>query len=173
MSTSDSRDPANQADEPTETSVSEATPNPTTGPAPVHVNVTAAGTDVAPRAVPDGVFLTSVGKKFGVYLLDGLLMAVTLGIGWLIWGAVTAANGQTPARKMLGVYLVSSRDGRPLSWPQMVFMRGIVGVFVMSLAWTVTIGILAFMPLWDRKNQTVNDKVSGAVAVDDPDGVYA
>lgn len=137
---------------------------------PVYSNVTMA--PALTLQLPAGVYLTSVGKKFGVYVLEGLLFVFTLGIGWLIWGAVTAAHGQTPARQVLGVYLVSAHTGRPLSWPEIVFVRGIIGAAIMSLAAMFTLGILLLMPLWDAKNQTVADKISQAIAVDAPNGAF-
>lgn len=164
MSTTGSPDSTGQSTSDSVASVSA----PTNAPSPVNNTAVANSSDL----LPEGVYLTSVGKRFGVYLLDAVLMMVTLGIGWLIWGAITASNGQTPARKILGVYQVSNRDGKPLSWAQMVFMRGIVGAFVMGAAIGITLGILAFMPFWDRNNQTINDKVSGSIAVDDPNRVY-
>lgn len=36
------------------------------------------------EGLPVGVHLSSAGRRFGAYLLDGLLLFVTLGIGWLI-----------------------------------------------------------------------------------------
>nr|WP_274387691.1 RDD family protein [Salsipaludibacter albus] len=134
---------------------------PLVAPAPADRNV----------VVPAGTHLTSVGKKFVSYLLDGLLSFVTLGIGWLIWGAIVAGGGQTPARQLLGMRVISQQTLRPLGWAQMVFMRGIVGSIIQGFAFLFTFFILVFMPLWDRRNQTVCDKVSSSIVVDDPHGV--
>lgn len=97
-------------------------------------------------------------------------MVVTLIIGWLIWGAVVAAEGQTPAKKLLGLRVIRTDSGRPASWPWMVFMRGFVAGIVARIALFFTLGVLAFMPFWDRRNQNVWDKVSTCVVVHDPDG---
>lgn len=138
---------------------------------------------VAPTAQPaaavldlplqSGLRLSSVGKKFLAYVLEMFLVTVTFGIGWLIWGAVVAAKGQTPARQLLGMRVVGVHDGRPLSWAQMVFMRGLVGAFIQGVATSFTLGIMLLMPVWDRRNQTVADKVSASIVLDDVHGYYA
>ena len=38
-----------------------------------------------------GMPLSSAGKRFGAYLLEGMLLVVTLGIGWLVWSRTAAA----------------------------------------------------------------------------------
>lgn len=122
----------------------------------------------APRAQTSHQ-LSSVGKLFGAYLLDQVLITVTLGIGWLIWGAITAGDAQTPAKKLLGMRVVDANTGAPLSWGAMVGLRGIVGGLVMGVAFALFIipgAVLAFMPLWDDRNQSVWSKVSTSVVVD-------
>ncbi len=54
------------------------------------------------NGLPPGVMITSPGARLGAFLLEFVLLIVTLGIGWLIWAAITAGNGQTPAEKVLG-----------------------------------------------------------------------
>jgi uncharacterized RDD family membrane protein YckC len=110
--------------------------------------------------------LTPVGRLILGGLLDAVLMVVTLWIGWTIWAAITAAEGQTPAKKLLGMRVVDVNTGRPLSWGQYVFMRGLLGGMVLSFAATFTLGVLYFMPLWDKRNQSIAAKVSNSVVVD-------
>lgn len=107
--------------------------------------------------------------RLGCALLESLLVVVTLFIGWLIWGAVLAGEGRTPAKKLLGLRVIRTDSGRPASWPWMVFMRGFVASWVAQLAIVFTVGVLLFMPFWDRRNQNVWDKVSGCVVVHDRD----
>ena len=85
--------------------------------------------------LPQGVGVAGVGSRLGAFLLDSLLLSVTLGIGWLIWAAIVAG-------------------------------------LVASFAITFTIGILLFMPFWDRRNQTLWDKVSGTLVVSDPNNAW-
>lgn len=45
-----------------------------------------------------------------LYLVDLLLLILTLGLGWLIWSAVLGFAGQTPAGKVRDQVLVSVRN---------------------------------------------------------------
>lgn len=108
-------------------------------------------------------------ERFGAYLLDGLLMLVTLYVGWLIWACVTASEGQTPGKRLLGQRVMRLDDGKPASFGWMLGMRGLVGGFVFGLSFYVLVGfVLMFMPFWDRRNQTIVDKISSTIVVSDP-----
>ncbi|MDQ6697220.1 MAG: hypothetical protein M3Z46_07150, partial [Actinomycetota bacterium] len=48
-----------------------------------------------PQTNVGGAPRSSVGKRFGGYLLEGLLLVVTLGLGWLIWSLIVWNKGQT------------------------------------------------------------------------------
>ncbi|MFT5223038.1 MAG: putative RDD family membrane protein YckC [Glaciecola sp.] len=118
-------------------------------------------------AFPQGVVPTAPFKRLGAALLDQLLATVTLGIGWIIWAAMLAPNGQTPAKKLLGMRVIDATTMQPAGMSKMLLMRGVVGGLVASFALSITLGVLAFMPFWDRKNQNVWDKVSATYVVDD------
>jgi len=49
----------------------------------------------------------------------------------------------------------------------MFFVRGLLGGIVAAFAITFTIGILLFMPFWDKRNQNLWDKVSNTYVVHD------
>jgi uncharacterized RDD family membrane protein YckC len=106
--------------------------------------------------------------RLGSYLLEGLLVTVTLGIGWLIWAAMTGGNGQTPAKRLLKIRVINASTLRPAGLAKMFFVRGILAGFVAQLAIVCTIGILLFMPFWDKRNQNLWDKVSNTYVVHDP-----
>ncbi len=110
--------------------------------------------------------VAGVGIRFASYLLDGLLMVVTLYIGWLIWAAITAGEGRTPGKKLLGLTVIDQATGQPITWAKYVFLRGILfWGFIAPLAFTFTLGVLALMPLWDKRNQTIVDKMSNCTVV--------
>ena len=46
------------------------------------------------------------------YVLDIVLFAFTLGIGWLIWLLVVGGRGQNPAKQLLGVHVVRADGSR-------------------------------------------------------------
>lgn len=106
------------------------------------------------------------------YLLESVLVVVTLVIGWLIWAAITSGSGQTPAKKILGQRVVKADGSGPVGFGTMLFLRGIVAGFVAYFAVLFTLGILLFMPFWDKRNQNIWDKVSGTLVVDDPNNAW-
>ena len=122
--------------------------------------------------LPPGVQIASVGSRLGAYLLNSLLLLVTFGIGWLIWAAIIAGKGQTPGKQLLKLRVVDATTARPIGFGRMFFMRGLVAGFVASFAIPFTIGILLFMPFWDKRNQTIWDKVSGTLVVSDPNNAW-
>lgn len=128
------------------------------------------GTVVLPEGrLPKGVVLTPAGKKLAASLLEPVLIVVTLGVGWVLWAMMVAWKGQTPARHLLGMRVVSARNGVALGLGGMVFVRGIYGLLVQVAAVLLSLGGLAFMPLWDGRNQTVCDKVTDSLVVNDRD----
>lgn len=141
------------------------------GPVPTPAPLAAVPSHQAPHAawgavpVPVPLPLTSTGRRFGAYLLEGLLAVVTLGIGWLIWSMFTWGNGQTPAKKLLGMRVVRLDSGQTASWGQMA-MREVVGKGLLgSLSFGITTLVSVFMIL-GASHQGVWDKVAGTVVVD-------
>jgi uncharacterized RDD family membrane protein YckC len=128
------------------------------------MNTPGAAGDVAPSA-PTDAQIAGVGQKLLTAVLESMLMTVTFGIGWIIWAAITSSEGQTPARKLLGLRVVDADTGKPVTLAKLFFMRGILGSIVAGIAYTLSFSILFFMPLWDKKNQSIVDKISNTVIV--------
>lgn len=80
--------------------------------------------------------------------------------GWLVWAAIVAGNGQTPAKKLMGQRVIHAGNRGPVGFGPMLFMRGIVAGFIAYFAIVFTFGILLIMSLWDKRNQNIRDKVS-------------
>ncbi len=97
-------------------------------------------------------------------------MMLTLGIDWMIWAATLVEEGQTPAKKMLGLRVINLATSQPAKGGTMLLLRGLVGGFVAYFAFPLSLGVLVFMPFWDRQNQNIYDKVSGTIVVMDPFG---
>lgn len=64
--------------------------------------------------------------------------------------------------------MVSADGSGPVGFGWMLFRRGIVAGFVAQFAILFALGILLFMPLWDKNKQNIWDKVSSTYVVDDP-----
>lgn len=103
--------------------------------------------------------------RLGAYLLESLLITVTLVVGWLIWAAIIASQGQTPAKRILGHRVVMQDTGQTAGFARMFWVRGLLAGLVASVAIPITLGILLFMPFWDKTNQNLWDKVSGTRVV--------
>jgi uncharacterized RDD family membrane protein YckC len=125
-----------------------------------------------PPSYPPGVTIASPWLRFAAYLLEAVLSTITLGIGWLIWAAIIVGKGQTPAKQLLRMRVVDANGNQPVGFARMFFMRGIVAGFVAGIALLITLGVLVFMPFWDRRNRNVWDKVSGTVVVVDRNNAW-
>jgi hypothetical protein len=68
--------------------------------------------------------------------------------------------------------VISTSTRQPVGFGTMLFMRGIVAGFVASIAITFTLGVLLFMPFWDKRNQNIWDKVSSTYVVIDPNDAW-
>jgi uncharacterized RDD family membrane protein YckC len=90
-----------------------------------------------------GKEVTYTRRFFGDDWLEGLLQVFTLGIGWLIWFAIVAPRGQTPAKQLLSVYIYDYQTGVIASAGR-VWMREIVAKyglgFVATVAWVLLMG---------------------------------
>jgi uncharacterized RDD family membrane protein YckC len=122
--------------------------------------------------LPQGVVTVSPWGRLGSYLLESVLIMVTLGIGWLIWAAMIGGTGQTPAKRLLNFRVIGADTLRPVGMGKMFFVRGLLAGMVAWFAITFTLGIILFMPFWDRRNQNLWDKVSNTYVVSDPHGVW-
>jgi uncharacterized RDD family membrane protein YckC len=129
---------------------------------------------VSSRGVfPTGVATADPWLRLGAHFLEVVLIFVTLGIGWLIWAATLAGEGQTPAKKLLGLHVIGADTMRPVGFSTMFWMRGLVAGIVAYFALGCTLYIIAFMPFWDRNNQNIWDKVTNTFVVTDPHSVLA
>jgi uncharacterized RDD family membrane protein YckC len=107
----------------------------------------------------------SPGTRFLSYLLEMVLIIVTLIIGWIIWAMTLSGTGQTPSKKLMGLTVIDEQTEKPMTMGRMFWMRGILGGFVAGLGAWVTLGILYFMPFWDKRNQNLWDRISSSVVI--------
>ena len=126
----------------------------------------------AERAFPPGVQVASPWVRLGSCFLESLLVVVTLFIGWVIWAATTAGSGQTPAKRLLKLRVIRADSLTPAGMGKMFWMRGLVAGWVAFFAIGCTVGVLAFMPFWDKRRQNIWDKVSSTYVVSDPSDAW-
>ena len=93
---------------------------------------------------------------------------MTFGIGWVIWALIIVKRGQTPAKSLLQLRVIDNQSLEPVGFIRMFFVRGLIADLVASFAIILTLGVLLFMPFWDRRNHTLWEKLSDTHVVVDP-----
>jgi uncharacterized RDD family membrane protein YckC len=122
--------------------------------------------------LPQGVALASSGRRIGAYFLAIPLAIVTLGIGYLIWGLIVWANGQTPALQLLGMRCWRPEDGRVAGFWWMA-LREIVGRIVDGILSIITYLVSFIFMLTRPDRRTLHDLIAGTVVLYDPSKVLA
>lgn len=120
--------------------------------------------------LPPGVELASVGRRIGAFFLRIPLAIITLGIGYLIWGAVLWTKGTSPALKVLGmkVYRIDTREVPGFWW---MALRNIVGTIVESILSIITLLVSFILFCSTEKRQSLHDMISSTTVVYDPNNV--
>lgn len=127
-----------------------------------------------PGAVAGGAPVSSAGKRFGAYLLDALLVVVTLIIGWIIWSLVLWSQGQSPAKSLLGMRCIRTDTGRAATFGTMALRELVAKSILGYVTFGITTLVSAIMILADsERHEGLWDKMANTVVVDDPDGRYA
>lgn len=116
--------------------------------------------------LPIGIRLSSAGRRFGEYLLEGVLVVATVLIGWVIWALIVFARGQTPAKQVLKMRIVRLDTRSTARWGR-TFLREVIfkSIILGFLGWLV---FPYFWFLWDKDNQELWDKMAATVVVNDP-----
>ena len=121
------------------------------------------------QPLPASIELCSVWRRLGGYLLDSLLVIVTLVIGWLVWSIIVWGRGQSPGKQLLGMRVIRTDDltaGRR----GLMFGRFCAMWLIGFVAGATIIGyVLYFWLCWDKNRQEIWDKMCNTVVVNDRD----
>ncbi len=132
------------------------------------------------RYMPDStgsVEKVTYNRRFwGTYILEGILFLITLIIGWYIWLIFTAKTSQTPAKRLLNVYVLDIQTGQPITagrvWVREVLVKQLLFDLLLG---AITSGIAGLVDtiwvLFDKNRQALHDKVVGTVVVYAPKGL--
>ncbi len=118
--------------------------------------------------MPEGTTLASVGRRIGAFFLGMLLSIVTLGIGYIIWGAISWAKGQTPAQMCLGLQTWRPQERINASWGTM-FLRGLAYVVLGWIPFAQLISFILFLS--GKEHRTLHDSVASTIVLHDPNKV--
>ena len=116
-------------------------------------------------------FTVSVGWNFirprPLMSLSIVLWVVTLGIGYVIWGAIVWQRGQTPTYSVLGMrcWRPETREVPGFWW---MALREIVGRFVEGILSVITGLVSLILFLTTRERKSLHDYVAGTVVLYDP-----
>ncbi len=106
-------------------------------------------------------------RRFSAVLLDFLFFYLLLVVGWFIWFAFTAKDGQTPGKKLLGLRVIQL-DGT-VAPPGTMWLREVV---IKGVLWyTIVAGLSAIAFIWaffDKNRQTVHDKMVNTYVIHYP-----
>jgi uncharacterized RDD family membrane protein YckC len=137
------------------------------------------------RSAPRNSEYSSVRRRFYAYVLEAILSILTLGIGWIIWSLLAWRRGQSPAKQVMGMYVV--HDGKPASWLRMaareILAKGGVGLVcggviysarglpaLLSLLVTgIVFTMYYFWMVFDPENRALWDQPAGTHVVEERD----
>lgn len=125
-----------------------------------------------PPRYPAGVREAGAGLRFLAYLLEGILLLLTLFVGWIIWAIIVSGKGQTPAKQVLKLRVIDAQSSKALGFARMFFVRGFIAGLVSSILASLTLGIILLMPLWTKRKQNIWDFVSSSVVVVDTNNAW-
>jgi uncharacterized RDD family membrane protein YckC len=109
---------------------------------------------------PEGtVVMAGRGERLLGWLVSGLILIFTLGIGWIIWWFIVAPRGQNPGKALVGIRVIRT-NGDAVRTGGM-FVRGLAG----ALAGLIPLYLDELWILWDRDAQTLHDKIVNTVVV--------
>lgn len=121
--------------------------------------------------LPEGTQLASVGRRIGSYFLAIPLAIVTLGIGYLIWGAITWSKGQTPTQALLGMQTWKPQEQANASWGGQ-FVRELSRIlYVVPFIGLIVALVSFFMFVSSKERRALHDNIGGTVVLYDPDKV--
>ncbi len=119
--------------------------------------------------------VTFTRRFFGDILLELLLVLVTLVIGWYIWLLFTAKTAQTPAKRLLNVYILDANTEQPVSAGRVWARDALVKGLLFGIAGYITLGIPPLVDnawaLFGGNRQALHDKIVTTVVVYAPSGL--
>jgi uncharacterized RDD family membrane protein YckC len=98
-------------------------------------------------------------SRIGSWLVNILLVFLTLGIGWIIWWFIVAPKGQNPGKAVVGLRVIKT-DGSAMNTGTM-FIRGLLGL----VCGLIPLYLDDLWMLWDKDAQTLHDKLADTVVV--------
>jgi uncharacterized RDD family membrane protein YckC len=116
-------------------------------------------------------------RFWGSYLLEGVLFVVTLVIGWFIWMIFTSKTGQSPAKRLLNIYVLNVETGRGIGQGDAWIREVVIKLLAFGVLSSITSGLSSIADgVWvlvDKDRQALHDKLLKQVVVYAPAGLPA
>lgn len=120
---------------------------------------------------PSSKAMSSPDRRLRATALEVVLFATTLAVGWLLWSAVTWRHGQTPAKRLMRMRCIDTREGTAAGFRTMahreVGLKWLPGLLTLGLGLAVG-GAVAL----GERREALWDKGAKTIVIDDPDGRY-
>ena len=111
--------------------------------------------------------LATYPQRVIAFLLDIVLIPLTLVIGYIIWWLIVLGRAQTPGKQIVGIQVVKD-TGDPVGWGYMFLrefvIKGLLGGFLSSFAGIYFV-VDHIWPLFDDDKQTIHDKMVSTLVV--------
>ena len=95
-------------------------------------------------------------------------------IGWVVWWCICAVNGQSPAKQMLGMYVIR-QDGTRAGFGTMCLRQLVLKGLIGQILGAITLGIYSLLAAlwctWDRDHQCLWDKMGSTYVGWSPNGI--
>jgi uncharacterized RDD family membrane protein YckC len=120
--------------------------------------------------IPTGVELAGLGRRAVALLLDIVLFPLLLVVGYVIWWLIVIGRGQTPGKQLTGIRIARADTGETAGWG-LSFVREFLIEFLLfdvvlgALTGTIVWWVDHFWAFFDRRKQTLHDKVAGTIVV--------
>lgn len=112
--------------------------------------------------------LATYPQRVIAFLLDFVLIPLTLVIGYIIWWLIVLGRAQTPGKQIVGIQVVKD-TGEPVGWGYMFLrefvIKGLLGGFLYTIAVGIYFVVDHIWPLFDDDRQTLHDKMVSTLVV--------
>lgn len=112
--------------------------------------------------------LATYPQRVIAFLLDIVLIPLTLVIGYIIWWLIVLGRAQTPGKQIVGIQVVKN-TGEPVGWGYMFLrefvIKGLLGGFLYTIAVGIYFVVDHIWPLFDDDKQTLHDKMVSTLVV--------
>ena len=112
--------------------------------------------------------LATYPQRVIAFLLDIVLIPLTLVIGYIIWWLIVLGRAQTPGKQIVGIQVVKD-TGEPVGWGYMFLrefvIKGLLGGFLYTIAVGIYFVVDHIWPLFDDDRQTLHDKMVSTLVV--------